>query len=283
MNHAPVFVTVAKKFWGFFIVMRYGLMVAALLISTNAFAGAWTQDPGKSQLIITNSYYTTDEKFDNNGFLIRQPRYSKHEINPYFEYGLYEGITVGANLSFQRASQSDQTNWGIGDSEFFLRARVFKRGGFVISVEPMVKLPRLASTDDSPMLGGSYPDVGLGLLGGYGFSLFGQHHFTALDLQQRHRFGSPQNQFRLTESLGIGLSENWMVLGQAFATLRQDKPDVAAFTQSSNDDYGLFKLQLSVIYKMNDTTSLQFGTFDNVIGSNVGAGSGLIFAAWKTF
>jgi len=253
----------------------------AALISMQAYAGAWTQDPGKAQLIVTASYYNTNRLFDNGGTLRSQPSYSKHELNPYFEYGLYDGITLGANLLFQRASQSGQSNWGMGDSELFLRARLLRYGDFVLSIEPMVKLP--SPDNGTPRLGGEHADVGLGVSAGYSFSFLGQHHFVALDLQQRHRFGSPHDQFRANETLGIGLSDRWMILGQSFITLRQDKPSIVTFTQSPNDDYGLLKLQLSAVYKIDNDLSLQAGAFDNVVGSNVGAGRGVLLSAWKSF
>ena len=48
-----------------------------------------------------------------------------------------------------------QNNWGLGDSEFFVRQRVWNMYGFAVSVEPMIKLPSPESSHSVPRLGGS--------------------------------------------------------------------------------------------------------------------------------
>lgn len=265
--------------------MRLHLPVFAsvMLLTAQAFAGAWTQDAGKGQLIVNGLYYTTDTLYNNQGNKNSQARYSKYELNPYLEYGLADGITVGSNLSLQRASQSGQSNWGIGDSEFFLRARLWQRDGFVLSAEPMFKLPSPEDSRETPQLGGRHPDVGMGLSAGYGFSAWGQNHFADLDVGYRYRFADPKDQVKIAATVGLGVTSNWMVMPQAFATLRASKPDVVSFTQSSGDDYNLVKLQLSAVYKYSDTTSLQFGAFSHFDGRNVGAGEGVLLSVWKKF
>lgn len=272
--------------------MRLSRIVCAITLSgiaSAAYAGAWTQESGHGQLILNTTYYATDRLWDNQGHRHDQPTYSKYELNPYLEYGITDTITAGANLSLQRAHQDgapgamDQTNWGVGDSEFFVRKRLWQGNGFVVSAEPMVKLPSPESSREMPQLGGVHPDAGMGLSAGYGFSAFGQNHFVDLDTQYRYRFGPPKDQVRISGTVGIGITERWMVMPQMFATYRTASPSVASFTQSSADDYNLVKLQLSAVYKVNDTVSLQAGGFLPVDGKNTGIGSGVLVALWKRF
>lgn len=250
------------------------------MVPLAAHAGAWTQAPGKGLLIVSGSYYSSDKRITNQGHKQSQPTYSQYLLNPYLEYGLYDGITLGANLNAQRTHQSSQSNWGIGDSEFFLRYRLLQRGGFVVSAEPMIKLPGIDGDNDSPKIGSDHPDAGLGLSAGYGW---GQGHFAALDTQYRHRFASPKDQVNLAATVGISVTPQWMILPQAFATLRTASPASAGFTQSSGDDYNLYKLQLSAVYKINAGTSLQLGGFSNIDGKNTGTGEGVLISVWKTF
>ncbi len=257
--------------------------IIAILPLASAHAGAWTQEKGRGLFIASGSYYTSDERIDNSGNKQSQPTYSQYLLNPYLEYGLYDGITAGANLMLQRTQQSGRHNYGIGDSEFFLRARLWRQDGFVISAEPMLKLPSPDSNRDTPKIGGDDPDAGLGLSAGYGFPAWGQHHFVNFDAQYRHRFGTPNDQVNIAATAGFGISPTLMLLPQAFITLRTDTPAVATFTQSSGDDYNLYKLQLTAVYKITADTSVQFGGFSHVDGKNTGLGHGVLLALWKSF
>lgn len=252
-------------------------------ISPPAFAGAWTQPESHAFLALTGSYYRTDELYNNRGDTQSQATYSKYELNPYFEYGLWDGVTLGANVLLQRAHQSSDTNWGLSDTELFVRGRLWQKDGFVLSAEPMVKLPSPESADDQPRLGGSHPDAGMGLSAGYGFTAWGLNHFADIDAQYRHRFGDPKDQARFAGTLGIRLCERFILMPQVFITQRLDTPTTATFTQSSADDYNLVKLQLSGVYKATDDVSVQVGGFTHQAGKNTGAGSGALFSVWKNF
>jgi hypothetical protein len=265
------------------------LALAIICTAGNAHAGAWTQDQGKVLVIVTGSYYTTNEFFDNSGHKQSQPTYSKYELNPYAEYGLKDGITIGTNLFLDRARQAaspgvpDQTNWGLGDSEFFLRARLWQKDGFALAAEPMIKLPSPDSPSHMPQLGGSHPDAGLGLSGGYGFPAFGLNHFADVDTQYRYRFGAAKDQLRINATLGISVMPRLMIMPQAFVIYRTATPRQASFTESPADDYDQIKLQLSAVYQLSNGTSLQLGGFDNVAGKNTGGGGGALFAVWERF
>jgi protein XagA len=258
-------------------------------MASQAYAGAWTQPKGQGQVIVSGLYYSTDALYNNQGNKQSQANYRKYEMNPYLEYGWLENVTVGANLMLQRAHQDGtmgsaaQTNWGIGDSEFFIRSKLWEKDGLVFSAEPMIKLPSPEPGDELPQLGGRHPDAGLGFSAGYGFSTNGRNHFANLDAQYRYRFGRPENQIKLAATLGVSLTEKWMILPQAFITRRAATPDTTTFTQSSGDDYNLTKLQLSAVYKLTDDIMLQGGGFIHAGGRNVGAGNGVLFSVWKKF
>jgi hypothetical protein len=267
----------------------FGLLFLAPLYASPAYAGAWTQAAGQGQIILTGSYYDTDHYFDNAGHKQKQSTYSQYAASPYVEYGLWDGLTVGTNLTFQHVHQASapfapgQTNTGLGDSEFFVRQRLWQGSGLVVSAQPMIKLPALESSTAAPRLGGDSMDAGLGLSGGYGFSAYGRNHFVDLDTQYRYRFGSPGNQVNLAGTLGIGLLQNLMLMPQAFLTYRTSAPANALFTQSSGDDYNLIKLELSLVYQWREDISLQAGAFSAITGRNTGTGTGGLFALWKSF
>lgn len=255
------------------------------MLPSLAFAGAWTQPQGETLMIITDAYYAANRFWNNNGKSQSQNTYHKLEFNPYFEYGLRDDITLGTNLSlqylYQRPARSGSYySYGIGDSEWFVRKRIWQQGGWVASLEPMVKLPSPAQRSLQPRLGSTHPDAGMGGNVGYGFKAFGQNHFADIDTQYRYRFGPSHNQVRISGSLGINLTPKWMVLPQTFITRRTKTSAVTGFTQSPSDDYNLTRAQLSAVYTLNEKVSFQLGGFADVAGKNAGVGRGVILALW---
>jgi hypothetical protein len=259
------------------------LILSGILASSLAYGGAWTQKRGNSQLILTGLYYGADQMWDASGRERDQTKYSKYELNPYYEYGLRDWVTLGANLSFPFAAQGEQSNAGIGDSEFFARFRLLARNGFVFSLQPLVKLPSPWSLRDAPVLSGDDYDVEMGASAGYGFTLFKLNHFVNLDAGYRYRFGTPQDQIKLAATAGFSVTPKWMILPQLFIAKSAKMPASSAFTQSSGDDYDLTKLQLSAVYRLNSRLSLQAGAFAHIDGKNTGGGNGAMISIWRNF
>lgn len=266
------------------------IAVALALEAGRAYGGAWTLASGDALFILTGSSYDAGERFDDKGHAKSQPDYRQYDLNPYIEYGLRDGVTIGADTQLQRASQGGnptlrgQNNTGIGDSEIFLRKRLWQQNGFAVSIQPLIKLPSLqSSASDIPKLGNSHPDAALGLSGGYGFSAAGLNHFIALDTQYRYRFGAQKNQTNFAATAGIHVSQRWTIMPQAFLTYRTGKRANAGFTESSADDYNLVRLQLAAVYELRKDVSLQFGGFDDIYGKDTGHGRGVLLALWKRF
>lgn len=262
---------------------QFLLTLVFCLFSAQALAGAWTQAPGKALFINTLTYYQASRYYDNVGSAAYQPHYHKAELMPYVEYGLKDWLTLGGSVALQYAAQKPEQNFAIADSEFFARARLWQGEGLVVSVAPLVKLPRLTSHEDAPVLGGAHPDVGLTLSAGYGFAAFGRHHFANIDTSYRHRFGPSQDQWRVDATLGLRVSDEVTLMPQAFLTRRASKGAGGSFTQSSGDDYDDLNLQFSVLYELREDVTLQLGAFEHVQGRNAGKGSGVVFALWKRF
>ncbi len=266
----------------------YLAALAANVLATPAYAGAWMQAPNEALVILSSYAYQSNQRFDNSSHRVHQPNYTQVGLNPYVEYGLREDITIGANLFFIRAAQSGapaqrgQSNFGIGDSEFFLRKKLWQKDGFALSLQPFIKLPSpQSSTSDTPKLGSSHPDLGASLSGGYGFSAFGQNHFIEITPQYRYRFGPQRNQLNAAATLGVHVTEKWMLMPQLFLTSRTSERANATFTQSSADDYDATRAQLSAVYDLRKDVSVQFGGFTDLNGRNAGRGQGILFALWK--
>jgi protein XagA len=147
----------------------------------------------------------------------------------------------------------------------------------------MVKLPSLDKHSEQPQIGNRNFDAGITFSGGYSFKAFNLDHFVNLDAGYNHRFATPHDQLKFTATAGFSISKKTKILTQFFSTLRLINPNQPAFTQSSADDYDLSRLQISGLYKIDDTISLQVGGFSNIAGQNIGSGAGSLISVSKDF
>lgn len=261
------------------------ISLSAVLLASQAFAGAWVQPKGKGQVIVGASLYSVDNYYTTAGHKRSQPNYRKWESQPYAEYGVSEWFTLAGNISTQQVEQGSKSNTGIGDTELYARMRLWDEGGFAASLAPMIKLPALDNRNDRPVIGSDDADIGGVAALGYSFALLGQKHFVNLDTGFRYRFGEPRNQLRLELTAGIGITDRVRLLPQIFATrkLSEQNKALVFYTQSAGDDYDDYQFQLSTLYKLNESLSLQVGAFVHAHGKNAGKGDGVVFAVWRSF
>ena len=267
------------------------LALAALPISvpTPIFASAWLQPAGHGQIITTASYYRAETFYDENGFVVSKDPYSKYELNPYLEYGLNEDWTIGANLLLDYASVTRTPfgasgNYFVAEGEFFARRQLYKDNTRVFSLQPLVKLPSFYfdKSHNTQSATGS-GDVEIAAQYGQSFTLLGTKHFVDAGLGYRLRSGNPRDQYRASFTLGQELNERWMLLAQTYATIATDIPNGARITQRSDDDYDLIRAQSSIVYKIDDDTSVQVGVFHHAYVRNTGAGNGALASLWLDF
>tara|TARA_B100000989_G_scaffold242722_1_gene189678 strand:- start:117 stop:944 length:828 start_codon:yes stop_codon:yes gene_type:complete len=254
----------------------------------HAHAGAWTQAQGDLLAISNQVYFTSDAFWDLDGDKQSQSRFNKYEINPYLEYGLRDDITLGANLFLQYVRQDingqSEDNIGLADTELFLRKRLYKDDNWVISLQPLLKLPSQFSDDDALPRGGSSPwDAELSLMAGYSFKALARYHFVDSRIAYRKRANSLRDQVKLEAKLGWQLYDGFYVIPAAYATLSTDLPDNATFQQSGELDYDLYKLELTGLYKLDDSRFVQAGGFAHVDGRNTGKGYGFMLSIGQTF
>lgn len=261
------------------------LLIPILLFvcAQQALAAAWTQSKGHAQFITTLSSYASDHYFDLAGKRQSQTTYAKQEFSAYGEYGLEDWLTLGGTAFLVRAKHNGEDNWGLADTELFLRARLWQQEGWVVSAAPLVKLPGFAPRDHQPFIGSAKPGAGMQLSVGHGFEALGQHHFIALDGSYWHRTGVADDQLRLDATLGIGITPEVTLMPQLFLTRRAHTKGASAFTQSSGDDYDLLTARASVVYALEQNLSVQVGAYQDVSGKNAGAGTGAFVALWRNF
>lgn len=262
--------------------MRYSSFAFWLLclLPSIAFAGAWTLEEDQWQLIETGSYYGTNRYVDSKGDSYGGFTYQKWEEKPYLEYGLTPDITLGATTTIPYIQQDipgvSYYTWGLADTEFFVRKRMFFDGDNVISIQPLIKIPGPYDSDSPVPLGQGQVDAELRALYGHTFS---EDLYVDAEIAYRHRFGFPGDEIRLAASAGYFVTSWWQVVLKSDAIFAVNGADDLGFI-SNGFNYDLVKLQLSDIFWLSDSIAVELGLFQHVYARNTGAGGGVLLSLW---
>lgn len=257
--------------------MLFRSMVAFFVMvvtASTAYAGAWLQPKGQGLAIAQATYYGTSAYFDDRGSMNSQPRFSKLELQPYVEYGLFNALTVGGSAYVQRVEQSHTDNYGIADPEIFARARLWHNENQVLSIQPLVKSSSYFTKGRPPNGGSRSTDAELSLLYGRGLPIFTARDYLDVRVGYRVRNHGLSDQVRLDITNGIKLNEKWEITPALRAVIATDVQDVITYRESGDQDYSVLKAEVSGIYHLNEKQWLQAGLFKHVAGVQTGAGYG---------
>ena len=266
---------ISYKAYIFFCICLFGYI-------QNSFAGAWLLDKGESQLI---SSFIIDRAQRSYGpdFPVSDPEFFKAESLLYIERGWRPKINLIGSFAVQNVSfkSGDERNdfQGFGAISAGLRYQIKKTHRDVLSAEI-----------HGIVIGGGeeIPDGDLGrgnlavesrLLYGRGFDLLGRHAF--IDQQIGYRFRTSNiNLFLSDTTLGVNVTPKILMLIQGF--YNQNQGDL-----TNNEDIifpnKAYKLQTSLVYKVNEKYRLQAGGFKTIFGENIIDEEALLFGGWTKF
>lgn len=266
--------------------LQLSVLLAALLSIPPSFlhAGAWVQPQGQALYIQNAYFYAAGEAFAPSGQRIDDAGFRKYEFNPYLEYGLSDDVTLGASLLLHYLEQDNASggllsNHGLGQAELFARYQLVHDDGLALAVQPLVALPAAYVRSDGPVAGREAWDAEMAFLAGYGFSLWGLHHYVDTAWAYRHRGGSAGDQYRVTAAAGLSVHERWRLVPEIAWTGRAEGAGNLRSVSGQND-YELMRAQLSVQWELTERYTLQLGGFRHVRGEDTGAGGGVMAALW---
>lgn len=254
----------------------------SLLLASAAYAGAWVQPKGKGLAVAQMSYFTSEHYYDANGDRKKQPRFEKTEFQPYVEYGVWQGLTVGATGYLQAVGQSGDGNFGLADPEFFARAQLWKSDREVVSLQPLIKLSSTFFKNSTPRGGSKSTDSELSLLYGRSLNLLTDHDWLDTRIGYRWRDHDLSPQWKMDAAVGINLTEHIQLVPGLHATIATEM-DTATFTNSGDLDYSLFKADLTGIYRLDEGRALHATIFTHLTGEQTGDGTGLMFGLSRSF
>ena len=256
------------------------LAIGLLGSATPALAGAWTLDAGTGALVVTGTTSQANSVFDSGSKLRPIPRYSKDEAQALIEYGVTNWFTAMLQPSLQHvdiAAPFSAQRSGLGYTDIGGRARIWSDSSWVVSAQATFRIPGVFDKTNPAAIGYTDSEIELRGLAGYSFKAGTLPAFIDLEVAQRYRLGGPPNEFRTDITFGIRPAERWLLLTQSFNVLSE-----GAGTWGFGS-FAYHKFQLSAVYAVTPTLSLQLGGYSTYWGRNALQENGLVVGAWYKF
>jgi hypothetical protein len=263
-----------------------GVVGAALTLAGGAVAdsasAAWTEKRGTGLVIPSYTYYRAARGRDADGHRVDRKAYVKNEFRVYSVYGLTDTVTLGLDGAARRvrdhAQGAKQEDLDWSEVATFARVRLYRWPRAVMSLQPLVFVPRKRDSGDSLGRDADKPEVELRALFGQSFLLLGHDGFAVAECGYRRRFGDSADQVRLDGTVGVRVMPRVSVLAQSFniVSTRQPRDDGPL-------NYDLYKAQLSFVYDVTAGWAVQAGGFVEFAGRNTGLGRAGFLALWWRF
>lgn len=260
-----------------------GLLGAALAAAAAGPAqAAWTEKRGSGLVIPSYTYYRAAHDRDARGHGGGRKAYVKNEFRIYSVYGWRDGVTLGMDGAARRVrdhaegAQGEDLDWS--EVATFARFRLHRWPRSVLSVQPLVYVPRKHDGGADLNRDADKPEVEFRVLYGQGFVLFGRGGFAVAEGGYRRRLGGAGDQVRLDGTVGLRVRARVSVLAQSFNIVSTRRP-----CDDGPPDYDLYKAQLSVVYDIGVRWAVQTGGFIEFAGRNTGLGRAGFLAVWWRF
>jgi hypothetical protein len=247
--------------------------------------------PGEGQAIVTTTFADARKAYDASGRLIQTPSYRKFETRLYVEHGLFDWLTIvaeGGYMNFSGAAGPyDHLNLlveeakaglplslqgppgaryeGLGLGALGARTLLFTWGDYNVSLQAGSPAARRFLDMRDPV------QADLRLLVGRPFELFGFPAFVDAQLGYRSR-GQNGDEIRADLTAGLRPLPAILVLAQSFSGFAPRGGPAGVIAAQ--------KFQLSAVYDVTASLSLQIGAIAAIGGVNSPAERGLISAFW---
>ena len=259
-----------KALWQVFVIALISCFPAT------AWAGAWPQAKGDTQLIVSVEPGHASRAYDAGGNKsLSLSAWRQTDISVYADHGLTDRITVTGKLNFKGYQTATTQFSGLTSVEISARWTVHKGDDFVFAVGAGVEGLGKGRRSDFDTAGKQGTDYSARAYFGKNFKFGNVDAFVNIEgayLVRQYQ----ANQWRLDTTIGLKPSAKWMFLAQSFA----GQTDKQVWGQSKWNN-----VQLSVVrsFGPGQSTSLQLGIRQTVAGRNVPAVNAVIVSLWKRF
>jgi protein XagA len=277
--------------------LRIGVMAGAIaaVLSGAAEGGAFLMSAGRGQAILTTEFSKANKAFDAHGKIVATPPYRKMEERAYVEYGATDWLTLvgsASGLSFHGAgdpfvplsvliaeAKSDLPltvvstpgahYLGAGLGALGARAPLWESSALTLSVEASLRAATPRARNFLDMKTGAQPEARLQL--GVPTEFFGLLAFGDAQIGYRPR-GASGDEMLADFTYGLRPRDDFLLLFQSFATLA---PRLGGYRSQ--------KFEVSAVYDVTRSVSVQLGALRALEGLNSSADKGFIGALWVRF
>jgi len=261
----------------------------SLMLSSYAWAGAWTAKQGDTYLKGAVNYFDTSSRFGPEGTF---ENFQNLNFNVYLEHGLKDDLTFFATGSYtdleNRSDGIETSGNGVGDIDVGLRYRLVD-GPVIVSVQGLFKAPYLYSENAELPLGNGQEDFEGKLLFGKSFGDLG---YGGLEVGYRVRTDDPVDEFRYLVEYGFDLNDRTYLrtkldgihaASSSDTDLGLDTPLAVAVNPQLPLEFDLGRLEYTAGYKFSDTIAAEITGTTAVYGDNTLRGTNVQFAIVSTF
>jgi hypothetical protein len=263
-------------FWG--LAARLG--PAACFAPLSVWAGAWTPEQGRGELIVTALFDQADSAFNQAGRFIPTPLYRSRQVSAFVDYGVTDTLAVLVKPSLQSSSlgaPENQRATGLGNSELGVQARLWRDDESVLAMQANLIAPTTAGAVNSWLVGSRNAAYDLRVLMGKNVAIGALPGFVDLAGGVRLRGGPAPNEAHVDLTLGLYATPRLLLMAQSFniASGPSSNPNYPQWTQS--------KAQFSLVYSLNADWRVQLGGFTTLSGQNAYRENGGLLAVWRKF
>ena len=260
-------------------------LIVVFMVSLGAgivFAGAWSQEKGKSYHRLAGNYYFADKEFDKDGdsqSMENNGEFTEYNINYYGEYGILDTLTVLGSIYYKDIERDDdfmnyQTR-GVGDMDLGLRYQFYAGKPGIFSLQALIKIPEFYDKDDAMPLGNGQYDYELRLM--YGRSLWPViPGYINLEAGYRWRDEDPSDEFRYLVEFGSDLGKKFYARAKLYALVSMDnaKKQTDEFGNPTTPlAYDLTELEMTLGFRLTPAVGFELGCTPALWGENTAKGT----------
>jgi hypothetical protein len=254
--------------------LRNALIVLGLLLETEAAkAGAWTLPRGHGQVLTGVTFSNASKIYDGAGHAANPIIFNKMFIQSWMEYGASDALTLIAVPEYIDA------DWGTEkDKLAHIHSASIAVGGRLLLTKRLGIMSMQVLAKRAGSFNMSYTTTGdagnqfeLRFLCGDNFRIANRDGY--VDFEVAHRFvdGERPNEISLDAAIGLWLQQDSLLLLQGFSTTSRG---------TSNISYSQYKLEASLVHRINKRWGLQSGYFFTPAGRNIVQESGSVVTIW---
>ena len=261
------------------------LLLSIMLVSayaSSSSAGAWTAKQNAFYEKLGFNYYYSHETFNSTGSRGGTPnngKFTDYNISNYFEYGLYDNLTVINSFAYKWLENEDNTRKtrgiGWGDIDLGLRYKLLDSDKVgIVSTQLLVKIPGPYGDHGPLPLGNGQYDTEIKLL--YGRSLYPLiPGYGNVEVGYRWRAQSPSDEVRYLIEFGVDLTKDIYTRAKLDGTLSVDngKKLDSSGNPTATNNFDLGKLDVTLGYKAAPNWGVEASYVPALYGQNTAAGA----------